>query len=224
MKVLSSLIPLLFLSACAGGPNLDQLNADNNPQKADAPDTTGTLQAGDVWISPTGDRLQIVVGDFQTADLCIQGTGALRLMDHPATDHAWNLALKMRWSENSVVRLKTQAQSDGANGFEIELQKQKSRVQVKVSAQGEWTDWSAIAKLQTLLNRDLLDFNLDFHHDGDHAQYAHLLFFDPAGQLIMDSGQDTTGTPGKGQGRSQLLEVSNVVLCGWTESVPRNQD
>jgi hypothetical protein len=223
MKFAVSTIAILVLTACAGGPNLDLLNAQNvQPQKTGTP-TTGQLQAGDVWISPTGERLQIIWGAFQTADRCIQGTGSLRLPDLPSVEHAWNVALKLTWKENSVVRLKTHAKADGTQAFELEMQKQKSRVQVKVTAQGDGADWSGIQALQSLLNQNALNFNLDIHHDGDHAQYAHLLFFDSAGQLVMDSGSDATGTPGKGLGRAQILEVSDVVLCGWDEAAPRDQ-
>ena len=223
-------LPLAFallLTACAGGPNLDLIARAENPlgkpdgQRRPGEGTEDGLASGATLRLADGPVLTVVHGHFRLVENCLIGEGRLRLPDRAGVSDSFNLDFHFRWESWARVRFIGQAQPDGQNAFVLDLARSSAGVQIQTEAQGAVENWSDLTSLQTLLARDEVRFNLDFHHDEAHRQYAHLLFYD-GDRLIMDSGRDTVGTPGKGQGASQFLDLENVRLCGLKQGAPKD--
>lgn len=227
-RALTLFFALSTLTACAGGPNLDLIARAENPlgkpggsERPGGGETPEGLGPGAIVRLPGGPVLTIVRGHFRLTEECLVGEGRLQLPHRSSVSDSFNLDFNFRWETWSRVRFVGQAQANGTGGFTLDLARSPTNVQVSVEAQGASEDWTDIAPLQSLLARDDVRFNLDFHHDEAHRQYAHLLFYD-GDRLVMDSGRDTVGTPGKGSGTSQFLDLENVSLCALQQGAPKD--
>lgn len=219
-----ALAALLGAAGCAGGPNLDQLALaapDPAEKTGGEPAPGGDLPPGAELRLAGGPVMRVVSGGFRLDGACLVGEGRLRLPDRAGVSDSWNLDFHFAWEAWARLRLIAQAGPDGRDAFVLDLSRAAAGVQVTAEAQGATENWSDVAALQTLLARDEVRFNLDLHHDDAHRQYAHLLFFEGE-RLVMDSGRDTLGTPGKGSGRAQFLDLQGVRLCGLRLAPPKN--
>lgn len=218
----------LAFSACAGGANLDQIargqNSAGSSGGAERPGGSGDvseLTSGQNVQLANGPVMTIVSGRLRLTENCLIGEGRLRLPDRDSVNDSWNISFNYSWESWARLRMIFQADADGTHGFSLDLARSPSGVQIAVEAQGAVENWNDLASLQTLLHRDQVAFNLDFHHDEAHRQFAHLLFYDNS-KLVMDSGRDTVGTPGKGRGRAQFLDIEGVRLCGVALGAPKD--
>lgn len=226
------------LVGCEGGINRD-LSANPAPQ---GPGDSGgnNSGAGQKTLGPsesfqwsesaasggvTSVTAQVVQGQFNSdGQGCLAGTGTLSLPPRPSVNDSWNLGLKLHWSTGSEVRIFLYAQALMKNAFIISLNRGAGNFGFSVTAQGESEDWSGLTGLNGLFNKDQVQASIDIHHDEAHRQFAHLVFFDDRNQVVMDSGRDTAGTPGKGLGREIFLELRNVKVCAVAVRPATRQD
>lgn len=233
-NILWASLVVTALVACNGGLNLNDnagsADVDNAGQGLPPPPSAGWpyLRIGEKfrWTSASGQNIEgtVAEGDLAPSGDCLKGTGRLRLPPHASVDGKWNLGFQLRWQLGSSFRIDAHAEADGNRGLEMLMQRPNSGFKFLVTADAETTDWSAVAGLPALLNKEDVNFSVDIHHDAQHSQFAHLIFFDADGTKVMDSGTDTNGVPGKGHGADLWIILEKVELCGIQFSDPRLGD
>ena len=201
---------MVALSACGGGRNPDLEAAGKISPAQNVKGTKFEILSEDDFL------------EFGSGEL--SGKGSVRFAENLGeANSGHNFVLRFLLKEASSFKFVGYADKNLSQGVEVNFSRSaaSTRLQVVTSANNTSADWSEFFK--TIDATAEIAISLDIHND--EGAFAHLMFWNNAnGALLLNSGEDVDGAPGKGNGIHWGLVLNGATVKETQKGEPKFKD